>query len=93
MSTLTPPASPAWPGTGPAFNHWYDDLDRLVRLVREHPNLWLRNSQLKYLSIRIDTRFCRFVISDCDGNTINPGDVLAAVEATYSEGIDRGTDA
>lgn len=40
--------------------------------------LWLCDSRLKYLSLRIDTRDGGFIVSDRDGNQIEPERVMRA---------------
>lgn len=68
-----------WPKEGPDFNRWNKDAAGFVALMQAHDTFWLCDHQLKYLTLRIDTRDCGFIISDRDGNTIEPERVLRAI--------------
>ena len=71
-----------WPQRGPDFNLWASDAARFVRLVQANPRLWGKNSQLKYLMLRIDTRDgCYFRLEDRDGQDISPDTVMDAIRA------------
>ena len=69
-----------WPTQGADFNEWYEDVAKFCALVQSAPLLWLRDSQLKYLDVRVDTRSGTFKLSDRDGNIIRPERVQEAVE-------------
>lgn len=68
-----------WPSRGPDFNRWYCDAAAFVALVQKYPSMWLKNWQLKYLDIRIDTRSGHFVLYDRDKQPVSPNAVLEAI--------------
>ncbi|MQX28962.1 hypothetical protein [Sinorhizobium meliloti] len=73
--------SEPWLVHGPDFNQWNGDLKRLVDLLHEAADdpWWCYDSQLKYISIWVDTRDNGFVLKDRDGNRISPERVEAAI--------------
>lgn len=72
-------SGPEWPEKhGPEFNRWNGDIGLFAALIKQHPRLWLADSQLKYLDIRVDTRNGHFIIEDRDGNRIEPERVMMA---------------
>ena len=84
-----------WPKSGPDFNRWNDDVALFAALLKIHPHLWLCNSKLKYLDIRIDTRTGHFTVRDRDGDEIEPEKVLfACIEARdrFGDGCDGAPD-
>ena len=62
-------------------------LSELVRLIEDHDGLWLGNSDLKYLTIVIDTRATneRYTIRDRDGNDVNPLKIVEAAKHKYAK--------
>jgi len=81
MTTDTKTAVPAdpWPTSGPNFNAWNEDAAAFTRIIQDAPTFWGRDFDLKYLSLRIDTRSGHFVLSDRNGKVISPDRVLAAI--------------
>lgn len=76
-----------WPWRGPTFNVWHRDVAAFAKAVQDSPDLWLRDSALKYLEIRIDTRTGDFIVKDRDGNRVSPDRVIAAAQSSNgSEG-------
>lgn len=71
-----------WESSGPSYNVWYVDTAKFMAIVQQHSDLWLRNSQLKYLNIRMDTRSGHFRLTDRDSRNISPIDVLDAIRAS-----------
>lgn len=71
-----------WPKSGPDFNEWNQDVGTFGALLQaaKRQHWWCSDSQLKYLEIRVDTRSGHFVLKDRDGNNIDPGRVVAAIE-------------
>ncbi|MGN7869601.1 hypothetical protein [Paracoccus sp. 22332] len=47
-----------WPSHGPDFNEWHDKLPEFIALIEEAKGegFWCSDWDLKYLTIRIDTR-------------------------------------
>ena len=70
-----------WPRRGPHFNVWYKEADEFLRRLKEQPLTWLKNGQLKYLNMLIDTRTNTFTVTDRDGARLDPDEVMEAVEA------------
>ena len=71
-----------WPTRGPDFNAWHAEFGRLADLIQRNPDMWLRDSQLKYLRFNVDTRSGHFIVQDRDGNRISPDQIVAAVRKT-----------
>jgi hypothetical protein len=77
------PANQKWPHSGPQFNAWEDDVFALVaemQKLKDEP-WWGMDSQLKYLSVWIDTRDGGFILKDRDHNRISPDRVVKAMDA------------
>lgn len=78
--------SQTWKQHGPDFNAWNDDLDKFAALLHsvKDERWWIKDFDLKYLTVRIDTRDNGFVLF-CDGRDgtkerISPDRVVAAIE-------------
>lgn len=78
--------SQTWKQHGPDFNAWNDDLDKFAALLHsvKDERWWIKDFDLKYLTVRIDTRNNGFVLF-CDGRDgtkerISPDRVVAAIE-------------
>ena len=68
-----------WPVRGPDFNQWYTDAAKFLFFVQQHPIAWCRDSRLKYLNIRVDTRSGAFVMFAQDGEEkVTPDDFIRA---------------
>jgi hypothetical protein len=79
----------AWPKDEQDFNRWNKDAAALAKLIQDSPRLWLCDSALKYLVLRIDTRDGGFVLADRDGKTIEPERVVrAAASAREKFGVE-----
>lgn len=75
-----------WKTHGPDFNEWNDDFDKFAELlhsVKDQP-WWIKDWDLKYLNVRIDTRDNGFLLlsDEKDGKRerISPDRVVAAIE-------------
>ena len=80
-------AASIWPTAAPAFNPWHRELARFIALVEASRGMWLVDSPLKYLELRVDTRSGQFVLKDRDGNRISPDRVVAAARAAETAGL------
>jgi len=71
-----------FPKHGPEFNQWNGGLLRLATLIESAADefWWCCDTQLKYLSLTIDTRDGGYVLKDRDGTVIQPERVEAAIE-------------
>lgn len=72
-----------WPRDLPSG--WHHRADEFLRVVVEHPFLWLRLSKAKYLDIRVDTRDGGFTLRDRDGNLMDPEEVIAACRESVEQ--------
>jgi len=50
----------------------------MVVLLKQHPHLWMVDSRLKYVNLRIDTRSGSFTMTARDGVRVTPEDVMEA---------------
>lgn len=78
--TITPAK---WPNTGEP-NKWFMHAARFVNDIASAPGFWCRNSNFKYLTIRIDTRERQDFKVYVDGNDgekieVSADDVIAAI--------------
>ena len=71
-----------WPTRGPDFNAWHKQFGQLADMVQRNPDLWLKDSALKYLNFRVDTRSGDFLVEDRDGNRISPDRIVTAIRKT-----------
>jgi len=62
-------------------------LSDLMRLIEDHNGLWLGNSDLKYLTITIDTRDAneRHSIFDRDNKLVSHDDIIKASKHKYAK--------
>lgn len=64
--------------------HPHHELLELAQLLEAHNGLWLHDSQLKYLTVYIDTRGPRFTLRDRDGNPVDLDRVKKAASGKYA---------
>ena len=55
---------------------WNPSAVAFLQQVARKPDLWLDNSSLKYLTLRVDTRDGAFLLYDRNGNMISIEDVF-----------------
>ena len=73
---------------------WHGGLQRLIDVITATPHLWLRDTRLKYLNLRIDLRDSKFLLSDRESGMATPADVYeAAAKSEEQNGTAAGTDA
>lgn len=78
-----------WPASGPPENRWNRDIGLFAAVVKKSPGMWLKDSPLKYLDVRIDTRSGHFVLFDRDHKMISPDRVLQAAAAAEADGMNE----
>jgi hypothetical protein len=76
-----------WDTQGPAFNAWHRNVELFAKIVQQNPGLWLVDSDLKYLNIRLDTRTGTFLVSCRDGEAISADRVVDAARKARSQGL------
>ena len=62
-----------------AFNVWDNFMDDVLPTLKDalaRRWSWCRNQKCKYITVRIDMRDGKCLISDRDGNRINPEDLM-----------------
>jgi hypothetical protein len=78
-----PQATSPWPMDPPILgtipSAWARNAAAFVTLLSWYPALWLCDGDLKYLTMRIDTRDGGFTLADRDGQRIDLARVLRAV--------------
>lgn len=76
-----------WPQHGPDFNAWNGNFKEFTELLSSaaEEGWWVRDTQLKYLVIRVDTRDNGFLLFDRDKNQISPNRVVEAIEQQRKE--------
>jgi hypothetical protein len=79
----------AWPTRGPDFNRWFKNVSLFAEIVQENSGLWLIDSDLKYLNVRIDTRSGAFKLTCRDGEEIDVDRVLEAATKARARGLNR----
>jgi hypothetical protein len=91
--------SEQWKTHGPDFNAWNDDFDKFAALlhsVKDSP-WWIKDFDLKYLNVRIDTRDNGFLLLTDEKNgkreRISPDRVVKAIEAFLVDFPSRRTPA
>jgi len=72
-----------WPHDRPAG--WNLDVLAFLKVVVEHPSMWLFCSRAKYLELRIDTRDGAFNVRDRDSKHMNPDEVVAAAKVSVEK--------
>ena len=86
---VKPETKTEWPSSGPDYNSWHLDLARFMAILEDakEEGYWTFDWDLKYLTIRIDTRDNGWLLyvdnrdSDGDAKTrIYPERVIAAIE-------------
>lgn len=65
-------------------NRWNEDVFGFLKLVRDNPDAWHFDFDIKYLDIRIDTRDGGFLLFDRDRNRISPQKVLDAIKKVHA---------
>lgn len=77
------PVPDTWPTDPPILgtvpSDWSRDAAGFVALLSQHRAMWLEDSNLKYLSLHIDTRDGGFVLRDRDGSRVSVAHVLEAI--------------
>lgn len=76
-----------WPTRGPDFNSWHKNVALFAKIIAENPGLWLRDSDLKYLNIRIDVRSGDFLVSCRDDEAISADRVVKAAREARNRGL------
>jgi hypothetical protein len=77
-----------WPKN--EYNAFFREPVRFLEILEKYGSVaWLKNSQVKYIRMNIDTRDASFTLSDRDGNTISPMDVINAIRE-YIEWQNKG---
>jgi hypothetical protein len=82
-------AKSEWPTRGPDFNAWHENVALFAQVIQENPGLWLIDSDLKYLNLRIDTRGGEFLVTCRDGEAISADRVVKAARAARAKGYNR----
>lgn len=75
----------SWPMSAPILgtvpSPWACDALSFVALLSRHASMWTSDFDLKYLTLRIDTRSGHFMLKGRDGEDVTPDRVLKAIRA------------
>jgi hypothetical protein len=58
---------------------WQQDAAGFLTRIQPHGDLWLGHSDLKYLTLRVDTRDGAFLLFDREGKPLRMDRVLEAI--------------
>lgn len=89
LDAKAPRLEEKWPRSGPDFNQWFEDISLFAAIVKKGSGMWIKDGQLKYLDVRIDTRSGHFVLFDRDHKRITPERVLLAAAQAEAAGLNE----
>lgn len=87
-----PPVVPkSWPKSEymNGANIWYHDADKFVAFMKQFPNFWPFRPELKYLNLRIDTRFNSFILQLDDETRVSVDEVLNSLREYVKDRMSR----
>lgn len=79
-----------WPTRGPDFNAWHTNLTDFVKMIEASDGLWLVDSDLKYLNLRIDTRTGDFLVFARDDEGVSADRVAKAASEAAARKLNGG---